>query len=74
MYVYIIVGHVIPLPELKVQALSMLEIVLNSCSNLDWEAYSSSLDASKPGDTSFSGPALEPSIARKMDNLLLQIE
>jgi hypothetical protein len=36
----------IPLLVLRIKALSMLGTVVNSCSNLDWEAYSSGVSAS----------------------------
>lgn len=47
----------------------MLEILLNSWSNLDCEVYSSSIAASNPSGISFVGPALESSMAKEAENL-----
>lgn len=44
----------IPLLVLRIKALSMLGALVNSCSNLDWEAYSSGVIASILSGFSFS--------------------
>ena len=55
--------------DLKIHALSMLGICVNSWSNLDWQAYSSSVDASIPICTSMSELGFELFRLTQLKNL-----